>query len=142
MKKLILIIGIIALVACGAICYMNMNKSDEYIYKITYLDEYEPGGKYTFYIDSNYDVDAIEEKYCTTLDCLESGNTSTTTNYKVKISEKNKDIFKMALAKEFSKGQKEMEISSLRVDDNFEQIIRVLKYNDEEFFNYYDQSAK
>lgn len=128
---------ILVVVLVAVMLYKNSMSIKEYSYKIIYRDEFTPGAKYTFYIGKNYDVTAIKEAYCTTLECIESGNTVRQSKYKVNISSKNMEVFKSFINHLFVDGKNEIELSSLYIEENDELIINVLKYNDEVFFEYY-----
>lgn len=128
---------IITVIAVTAIYIFYINKN--YAYKITYKDEFVPGATYVFYINKDYNVKAIKKSYCTTTECIESGNTFKEEKYTVRISDENKETFKMFIMKLFAKEKNEIELSSLTINENFEQIMRVLKYNDESYFKYYRQ---
>lgn len=139
----VVVVAVIVLAVAAAIIYLiYTNNNDNYIYKITYRDEFTPGAKYVFYINENYNVKAVKESYCTTMECIETGNTSNTESYSVNISYKNKEIFKVFLKELFNNENTEIELSSLYINDNDEQIINALKYNDEVFFDYYEKSER
>jgi len=139
----VIVVAVIVIAVAAAIIYLiYTNNNDSYIYKITYRDEFTPGAKYVFYINENYNVKAVKESYCTTMECIETGSTSNIESYSVNISYKNKEIFKAFLKGLFNNEEIEIELSSLYISDNDEQIINALKYNDEVFFDYYEKEAK
>ena len=127
---IVVIVAIVAVILYICVC-------NNYICKIIYKDGSIPGETYEFYITKDYNVRVIRKTYCSTLECIESGNTVEREKYTVKISNKNKEIFKVFIMKLFPIGENEIELSPLTMDDNSEQIMRVLKYNDESFFEYY-----
>ena len=138
MKKVFIIVLLAIILVVVAIYKLNVDNN--YIYKITYKDEFIPGATYTFYIDKNYKVKAVKETYCSTMNCIETGNTSTEEKYDVNISDENQELFKVFVIKLFSGGKNEIELSSLTINENDEQIMRVLKYNNEKFFEYYKKT--
>lgn len=144
MKKRIWVVVIatiivIAVSAVGYKMYSEKNFNDNYIYTITYDDDFIPGARYTFYINEDYNVKAIREAFCTAQECMDSGNTSRKESYIVNISNINKGIFKEFVQDLFKDGKTEVVLSSVDVEDNVEQIINVLKYDNELFFRYYEK---
>lgn len=141
-KKMILWTIVAVLLALG-VTYLDVLNADNikfsYKYLIKYNDGFEPGSSYDIYVSQNYRILVERTMYCTTRECIESGNVSSKKLYNVKVSYENKSKLKKFLNSLFKDVKdNKIEWREYSRPENEQHALSAIIYNDELFWDYYE----
>ena len=140
-KNILISICLLVLAFLGSIIIynsLNQNKKST-IYTINYFDGSIPGNNYTISIDTNYNIEVVDQPSCSTPECLEGTYKPKSTTYTVNFNENSKLILKDFL-NELFEGESS-NIISLDFNENITNkeliVLQAIIYNDESILKNY-----
>lgn len=117
------IITLLALITFYGIKVLNTKKENDYLYKIHYFEDYDPGRNHYIYVYDNYDILVISQQGCSAVECVEGTVTMPKEEKNVIFSEEGKEFLKEYFENLF----KEKNSNSISLDshelNNYESII-------------------